>query len=116
MERVLHYEGGIRSFVEHINQNKEPLHPGVIYIAGGKGDSFAEIALQYNDRYDEVLYSFANNINTTEGGTHEVGFKNALTRVMNDYARKFGILKEAGQKPDRRRCPGGIDRHYPRSN
>ena len=95
VERVLHYEGGIRSFVEHINQNKEPLHPGVIYIAGGKGDSFAEIALQYNDRYDEVLYSFANNINTTEGGMHEVGFKTALTRVLNDYARRQGLLKEA---------------------
>ncbi|MBQ3076855.1 MAG: DNA gyrase subunit B, partial [Clostridia bacterium] len=95
VERVLHYEGGIRSFVEHINQNKEPLHPAVIYVAGGRGDSFAEIALQYNDRYDEILYSFANNINTTEGGMHELGFKSGLTRVVNEYARRNGLLKES---------------------
>ncbi|MBQ6001008.1 MAG: DNA topoisomerase (ATP-hydrolyzing) subunit B [Clostridia bacterium] len=93
-ERVLHYEGGIRSFVEHINKNREPLHPSVIYLAGGRGDSFAEIALQYNDRYDEGLYSFANNIKTTEGGMHELGFKNALTRILNDYARRQNLLKE----------------------
>lgn len=93
----MHYEGGIRSFVEHIHQRKglEVLHDGVIYISGQSGDSLAEVAMQYNDSYNELILSFANNINTTEGGTHEVGFKNALTRVMNDYARKFGILKEA---------------------
>ena len=95
----MHYEGGIRSFVEHIHQRKglEVLHDGVIYISGQSGDSLAEVAMQYNDSYNELILSFANNINTTEGGTHEVGFKNALTRVMNDYARKFGILKEAAK-------------------
>ncbi|NLT58647.1 MAG: DNA topoisomerase (ATP-hydrolyzing) subunit B [Clostridiales bacterium] len=95
IERVLHYEGGIRSFVEHINKNREPLHPSVIYLSGRRDESVVEIALQYNDRYDEILYSFANNINTTEGGMHEIGFKTALTRVVNDYARKNNLLKEA---------------------
>ena len=94
VERELCYEGGIASFVEHINRNKETLHPLVIHIAGARDDSYAEIAMQYNDRYDEVLYSFANNINTTEGGTHELGFKTALTRVINDYARRTNQLKE----------------------
>ncbi len=89
-----HYEGGIKSFVEYLNKNKEPIFPEPIYIEGTKEDSIVEIALQYNDGYIENLYSFANNIDTVEGGTHLVGFKTALTRVVNDYAKKFGLIKE----------------------
>lgn len=90
----LHYEGGIRSFVEYINRNKEALHSEVIYVSGEKDGAMAEIAMQYNDGYAENIVSFCNNIHTTEGGTHETGFKTALTRVINDYARKMGFLKE----------------------
>lgn len=88
------YEGGIRSFVEYINQNKTPVHDSVIYMAGSRGDSMAEVALQYNDSYNEIILSFANDIHTTEGGTHETGFKTALTKVLNDYGQKKKILKE----------------------
>ena len=88
------YEGGIRSFVEYLNKNKELLHENVIYLSGNKGTSMAEIAIQYTTRYDENIISFANDIHTTEGGTHETGFKSALTRVVNSYARKKGILKD----------------------
>ncbi len=97
VEEIMHYEGGIRSFVEHIHARKsvELLHPDVIYLTGQNGESTAEIAMQYNDSYNELLLSFANNIHTAEGGTHEAGFKTAITRVLNDYARKFGILKDA---------------------
>ncbi len=96
VEVKLHYEGGIRSFVEHIHQRKgvETLHDQVIYLAAKDGDSTAEVAMQYNDSYNELILSFANNIHTTEGGTHEVGFKAALTRVMNDYGRRYNVLKE----------------------
>ncbi|MDO5549524.1 MAG: DNA topoisomerase (ATP-hydrolyzing) subunit B [Eubacteriales bacterium] len=93
-EDVMHYEGGIRQFVEHLNRNKTPIHPDVIYVEGSRDDSMAEVAMQYTDGYNESLISFANNINTTEGGTHETGFKAALTKVINDYARKFGFLKD----------------------
>ncbi|MBR5283515.1 MAG: DNA topoisomerase (ATP-hydrolyzing) subunit B [Clostridia bacterium] len=88
------YEGGIASFVEHLNRNKTPLHEEVIFFSGRKDDAIAEIALQYNDGYTENITSFANNINTTEGGMHETGFKAALTKVINDYARKFKIIKD----------------------
>lgn len=90
-----YYEGGIVSFVEHINRNKEALNRPPLYISGGKGTTQLEVALQYNDTYSENILSFANNIPTHEGGTHLVGFKNALTRAVNDYARKFGFLKAA---------------------
>ncbi len=89
-----YYEGGIKSFVEYLNRNKEKLHPNPIYIEGSKDDYVVEIALQYNDSYIENIFSFANNIDTIEGGTHLVGFKAALTRVFNDYGKKFGFLKE----------------------
>lgn len=89
-----HYEGGIKSFVSYLNRNKEALHESPIYIEGSKDDYIVEIALQYNDSYTENIFSFANNIDTVEGGTHLTGFKNALTRVFNDYAKKFGFLKE----------------------
>ena len=94
-----HYVGGVQSFVEYINRKKavEVIHPEVIKLYGEApdGNSTVEIAMQYTDSFNELLLSFANNIHTTDGGTHEDGFKRALTRIMNDYARKYGILKEA---------------------
>ncbi|MEG0774862.1 DNA topoisomerase (ATP-hydrolyzing) subunit B [Clostridium sp.] len=89
-----HYEGGIKSFVDYLNRNKGKIHNEPIYVEGIKDTTSVEIALQYNDTYIENLFSFANNIDTAEGGTHLVGFKTALTRVLNDYAKKFGFLKE----------------------
>ncbi len=93
---TLHYEGGIRQFVEHIHATRglEALSGEVVYISGTQGDSFAEIALQYNDSYNPVILSFANNIHTKDGGTHETGFKNALLKVINEYGKKFGKFKE----------------------
>ena len=92
---VLHYEGGIRQFVEFLNENRgKPLSEEIIYVSGKQGDAFAEVALQYNDTYNETILSFANNIHTKDGGTHETGFKNALTRVINDYGKKMGLLKD----------------------
>ena len=93
-EEVYHYEGGIKSFVSYLNRNKEALHPEPIYVEGNKDGILVEVALQYNDGYNENIFSFANNIDTIEGGTHLVGFKTALTRILNDYAKKFGHLKE----------------------
>ncbi len=93
-QKELQYEGGIKSFVEYINRNKESIHKDVIYIEGEKDNSTVEVALQYNDSYVENLFSFANNIHTIEGGMHETGFKSALTKVFNDYSRKYNILKE----------------------
>ena len=89
-----HYEGGIKEFVSYLNRNKEVLHESPIYVEGEKDGIIAEIALQYNDGYNENLYSFANNIDTLEGGTHLAGFKSALTRAINDYAKRFGHIKE----------------------
>ncbi|MBQ7011315.1 MAG: DNA topoisomerase (ATP-hydrolyzing) subunit B [Clostridia bacterium] len=92
----LYFEGGIRSFVEHLNENNKrgnPVHPQVIYMKAEKNDSTAEVAMQYNDSYNEILLSFANNMNTIEGGTHETGFKSALTKALNAYATKIGIIK-----------------------
>ena len=91
---IFHYEGGIKSFVSYLNRNKETLHPEPIYVEGKKDNILVEIAMQYNDGYTENIFSFANNIDTVEGGTHLVGFKTALTRVFNDYSKKFGYLKE----------------------
>ncbi len=89
-----HFDGGISSFVEHLNRKKEKINPTPIYFNGVKDDTVVEIALQYNDSYQENIYSFVNNINTEEGGTHLAGFKLALTRAANDFARKQGILKD----------------------
>ena len=96
-ENDMKYDGGIRSFVEHINSQKhcELVHPDVIYMRAEKEDCVAEVALQYNDSYNDALLTFANNINTVEGGTHEVGFKTALTNVLNEYGRKYNILKDS---------------------
>ena len=88
------YEGGIREFVTYINRNKTPLHEEVIYLSGAKGDSTAEVAMQYNDGYNETLVSFANDIHTPEGGMHETGFKAALTRVLNAYGLKYNMIKD----------------------
>ena len=92
-ERVYHYEGGIVSFVEYLNKNKEPLFKTPIYIEGFKNGSTVEVALQWNDGFNESVFSFCNNIHTPEGGTHLTGFRSALTRVINDYGRKTGALK-----------------------
>ena len=94
VKKELHYEGGIVSFVEYINKDKNVLHDLPIYIEGEKDGSYCEIAMQYNDRYVENIFSYANNIATTEGGTHLTGFKTAITKVINDYARKNNFLKE----------------------
>lgn len=93
---VMHYEGGIKQFVEYINtvRGLESLSGDVIYISGTQGELYAEIALQYNDSYNEVVLSFANNIYTKDGGSHETGFKNAITKVINEYGRKMGLLKD----------------------
>ena len=94
-EKVFCYEGGIKSFVEYLNSKKAAsiLHNDVIYISGEKDNLFAEIAMQYNDTYNETILSFANNMHTVDGGTHETGFKSALTKVFNDYSKKYNILK-----------------------
>ena len=93
----MRYEGGIREYVTWLNANKTPVHEDVVYMAGQKDDSSVEVALQYNDSYSELILSFANNVNTGDGGTHEEGFKMALTKVINDYGRRLNILKE-GEK------------------
>ena len=90
-----HYEGGIKEFVKHLNTNKEPIHPEVIYFELVKKDLEIEVAMQYTDSYSELVLSYANNISTTEGGTHMAGFKSSLTRVFNDYARRNKILKDS---------------------
>ena len=93
---TLCYEGGIRSFVEYIHSRTtaNPIHPDVVYLSAADGDSIAEIAFQYNDSFEETILSFANNIHTTDGGTHETGFKTALTRVFNEYGHRFKLIKE----------------------
>ncbi|MDY5496700.1 MAG: DNA topoisomerase (ATP-hydrolyzing) subunit B [Anaerobutyricum sp.] len=94
---TFHYEGGIREYVEYLNKNKEVLYPQVVYCEGKKGDVFVEVALQHNDSFNEGVYSFVNNITTPEGGTHLAGFRSALTKTFNDYARKNKLLKESEQ-------------------
>lgn len=94
VERTYHYEGGIREFVKYLNKNKEVLFPEPIYVEGLVRDTCVEVALQYNDSYQENIFTFANNIHTPEGGTHLTGFSTALTRAINEYGRKFKILKD----------------------
>ena len=109
--KTLHYDGGIISFVEYLNRHRETLHKPPIYIAQKSGDCFIEVAIQYNDSFAENVYSYANNIATVEGGTHLTGFKSALTKVVNDYARKYKYLKDADknlQGEDAREGVGAI--------
>ncbi len=93
------YEGGISSFIEHLNANKNTLHPAPIYFETRKEDVVVEVAMQYNDGYSETIFSFANNINTHEGGTHLIGFKSALTRTLNSYAQAHDLLKDLKENP-----------------
>lgn len=95
IERNYHYEGGIKSYVEHLNRSKASIHDDPVYVHGTKDGIEVEIALQYNEGFASNIYSFTNNIPTHEGGTHETGFKTALTRSINDYAKRFGLMKEA---------------------
>ena len=94
-EKTFHYEGGIQEFVTYLNRSKEPLYPEIIYCEGEKDGVFVEVAMQHNDSYTENTYGFVNNINTPEGGTHIMGFRNALTKTFNDYARKNKLLKDS---------------------
>ena len=96
-ERVFHYEGGIKEFVEYLNKSKTPLYEQIIYCEGVKNNVQVEVAMQHNDSYTESTFTFVNNINTPEGGTHLAGFKNALTKTFNDYARANKILKDSDQ-------------------
>ncbi len=98
-EAVFKYEGGIVDFIRHVNLNKDPLHAKPIYMSAEQENAQVEICMQYNKGYTENIYTFANNINTHEGGTHLAGFKSALTRVVNDYARRKGMLKEKDENP-----------------
>ena len=91
---VYHYEGGIKEYVSFINKNKTPIHDEIIYVEDVQQDITIEVAMQYNDGYQSNIYSFCNNINTHEGGTHEEGFRMALTRVINNYAKNNGFLKK----------------------
>lgn len=93
-EKTFHYEGGIKEFVQYLNKNKVPLYSDIMYFEGKKNDVLVEVALQHNDTYNESVYSFVNNINTPEGGTHLVGFRNAITKTFNDYARSVKLLKD----------------------
>ena len=99
---MLHYEGGIRSFVNFIHEKKkniwDVLHPDVIYYSGDGERSTVEVALQYNDSYNTTILSFANNIHTADGGTHEIGFRTALVKAFNDYAKKTGVFKKESDK------------------
>ena len=94
-EKTFHYEGGIKEFVQYLNKGKEPLYPDVIYCEGERDHVFVEVAMQHNDSYTENTYTFVNNINTPEGGTHLTGFKNAITKTFNDYARSNKLLKDS---------------------
>ncbi|MFA5866955.1 MAG: DNA topoisomerase (ATP-hydrolyzing) subunit B [Actinomycetota bacterium] len=108
VEEVYKYDGGIIDFVHFLNANKTPVHNSVIYFEGKDEDSEVDVAMQYNDGYAESIFAFANNINTHEGGTHLVGFKAALTRVINDYARKKGLLKEKEDNLSGEDCREGL--------
>ncbi len=105
---TMRYEGGIRQFAKWLNRSKTPLHEDAIYMSGRRGDATAEIAIQYNDSYNETILSFANDIHTPEGGMHETGFKSALTRVLNAYGTKTGVIKSDADKVSGEDCREGI--------
>ena len=96
-ERIFHYEGGIKEYVEYLNKNQDPLYESIIYCEGEKDGVYVEVAMQHNQSYNESIYSFVNNITTPEGGTHLSGFKNAITKTFNDYARKGRLIKDSDQ-------------------
>lgn len=110
--REFHYEGGIKEYVQYLNRHKEPLYPEIIYCEGEKNGVSVEVALQHNDSYTEGCYSFVNNITTPEGGTHLVGFKNALTKTFNDYARQQKYLKDNEQNLSGEDIRGRFDCYY----
>ena len=95
IEKTFHYEGGIKEFVTYLNRSKTPLYDDILYFEGKRDNVYVEVAMQHNDSYTESAYSFVNNINTPEGGTHLAGFRNAITKTFNDYARNFKLLKES---------------------
>ena len=95
IEKTFHYEGGIKEFVSYLNKSKTPLYEDVLYFEGKKDNVYVEVAMQHNDSYTESAYSFVNNINTPEGGTHLAGFRNAITKTFNDYARNAKLLKDS---------------------
>ncbi|WP_352399802.1 DNA topoisomerase (ATP-hydrolyzing) subunit B [Anaerotignum sp.] len=97
-QRTFHYEGGIKEFVSYINKSRQPLYDDVFYATGEKDGVLVEVAFQYNDGYTENIFSFVNNINTPDGGTHLIGFKSGLTKTLNDYGKKIGVLKDADKK------------------
>ena len=113
-EKIFHYEGGIKEFVTYLNRGSESLYAPVIYCEGVKDNVYVEVAMQHNDSYTENIYTFVNNINTPEGGTHLSGFKTALTNTFNDYARKNKLLKENEPIPVGRGYPGGAHGHHQR--
>ena len=94
-EKVFHYEGGIKEFVKYLNSSKTPLYEDILYFEGKKDGVYVEVAMQHNDSYNESAFSFVNNINTPEGGTHLAGYRNALTKTFNDYARNNKLLKDS---------------------
>ena len=94
VERTFHYEGGIKEFVAYLNGGRAPVYPDIIYCEGTKDEVYVEVAMQHNDGYNESCYSFVNNITTPEGGTHLTGFKNALTKTFNSYAKSNKMMKE----------------------
>lgn len=97
-ERTFHYEGGIKEFVAYINKNRQPLYQDIFYACGEKDGVLVEVSFQYNDGYTENIFSFVNNINTPDGGTHLVGFKSGLTKTLNDYGKKIGVIKDSDKK------------------
>ncbi|WP_304508832.1 DNA topoisomerase (ATP-hydrolyzing) subunit B [Anaerotignum sp.] len=97
-ERTFHYEGGIKEFVAYINKNRQPLYDDIFYASGQKDGVLVEVAFQYNDGYTENIFSFVNNINTPDGGTHLIGFKSGLTKTLNDYGKKVGVIKDSDKK------------------
>lgn len=107
-QMVFHYEGGLREYVAYLNENKSPITKEIIDCEGIEENIQVEIAMQYNDGFTSNIYSFCNNINTQEGGTHEEGFRNALTRVINNYAKENGFIKKM-RTPCRGRCSGRIN-------
>ena len=116
VEKSFYYEGGIKEFVTYLNRSKTALYPEIIYCEGEKDGVVVEVAMQHNDSYTENTYGFVNNITTPEGGTHVMGFRNALTKTFNDYARKNKLLKDNEQNLSGEDIREGSDRYYQRKD